>query len=335
MKQNTSENITIIGSGSMGTALAKVLFNNGHNVTIYGIDSQELSELKTGKNTKYFPETTYLPCFKTTNNLQEALKNTNYVVFAVPSKFMDDVFKNTMENLSSKVILINVAKGFYPQTITPLHTQFKNLTKDNQDVLGVVSLIGPSHAEEIVKDSITVVDAVDENLEIAKKVQKLFSNNYFRVYTQKDVIGAEIGSIFKNVLAIASGILYAKNYGINTRAALITRGLVEMKKYALYNGGKLETLFGLTGIGDLIVTAFSEFSRNFSFGKLYGEIGKEALNTQKTVEGLTALKAIYDNLIKTNVMELPITNSLYQVIFNDHDINEMLNKLITRDLKDE
>ncbi|QJR44025.1 NAD(P)H-dependent glycerol-3-phosphate dehydrogenase [Mycoplasma miroungirhinis] len=335
MKQNTNENITIIGSGSMGTALAKVLFNNGHNVTIYGIDNQELKELREGKNTKYFPETTYLPNFKTTNNLKEALYNTNYVVFAVPSKLMDDAFKKTIENLQSQVVLINVAKGFYPNTITPLHTEFKNLTKNNLNILGVVSLIGPSHAEEIVKDSITVVDAVDENIEIAKKVQNLFSNHYFRVYTQTDVIGAEIGSIFKNVLAIASGILYEKNYGINTRAALITRGLVEMKKYALYNGGKLETLFGLTGIGDLIVTAFSEFSRNFSFGKLYGKIGKEALNTQKTVEGLTALKAIYENVIKTNLMELPITNGLYQVIFNDYDINEMLNKLITRDLKEE
>ncbi|MBN0919261.1 NAD(P)H-dependent glycerol-3-phosphate dehydrogenase [[Mycoplasma] gypis] len=327
--------ITVIGSGSMGTACAKVLHNNGHNVVVYGIDDNELNDLKNGKNLKYFPETTKLPKFNVSNNLKEALDKTDYVLLAVPSKFMDKVFEDVLANVNSNIIFINVAKGFYPGTIVPLHSAIKEKTKDNPNVLGVVSLIGPSHAEEIVKDSITVVDAVDSDINKAKKVQELFSNSNFRVYTQTDEIGAEIGSIYKNVLAIASGILYGKNYGINTRAALITRGLVEMRKYAEYNHGKLETLFGLTGIGDLIVTAFSEFSRNFSFGTLYAKEGKKALETKMTVEGLTALKTIHENIIVKNIMELPITEGLYKVIYEDYDIDKMLKLLITRDLKSE
>ncbi|MGX9395837.1 NAD(P)H-dependent glycerol-3-phosphate dehydrogenase [Mycoplasma sp. 1573] len=330
-----SNKITVIGSGSMGTACAKILHKNGHDVTIYGVDTTELEQLKQGKNLKYFPESIYLPNFKTTNNLKEALDKTNYVLLAVPSKFMDQVFNDVLANLNSEVMFINVAKGFYPGTIIPLHTAMKQKTANNTNVKGVVSLIGPSHAEEIVKDSITVVDSVDCDENKAKLVQQLFSNDYFRVYTQTDEIGAEIGSIYKNVLAIASGILDAKGYGINTRAALITRGLVEMRKYAEANGGKLETLFGLTGIGDLIVTAFSEFSRNFSFGKLYGQKGKEALDTKMTVEGLTALKAIYDNVISKKQMELPITEGLYKVIYEDYDLELMLKNLIKRDLKGE
>ncbi|QJG66981.1 NAD(P)H-dependent glycerol-3-phosphate dehydrogenase [Mycoplasma phocoenae] len=327
--------VTIIGSGSMGSAVAKILHTNGHSVVIYGIDEQEITELKVGKNTKYFPEEIMLPNFETTNILKDSLHNTEYIVLAVPSKFMDSVLNDVIQNLNSKVVLINIAKGFYPGTIIPLHTAIKDKTSDNTCVRGVVSLIGPSHAEEIVKNSITVVDAVEENIELAKEIQKLFSNHYFRVYTQTDVIGAEIGSIYKNILAIASGILYQKKYGINTRAALITRGLVEMKKYAEYNGGKLETLFGLTGIGDLIVTAFSEFSRNFSFGVLFAKQGQKALETNMTVEGLTALNAIYNNVIKANKMELPITHGLYKVIYEQVDIENMLKQLIQRDLKSE
>lgn len=327
--------ITIIGSGAMASACGKVLFNNNHEVIIYGVNQQELKELSMGMNLKFFSKQTKIPKFNTTGDLKLALDKTDYVLLAVPSKFMNEVYSQIITNLNSDVILINVAKGFYPGTTLPLHSALEKMTEDNPKIKGVVSLIGPSHAEEIIKDCITLVCSVSHDLELAQNVQSLFSNSYFRVYSQTDVIGAEIGSIFKNILAIANGILDAKNYGINTKAALISRGISEMKKYTLYSGGKLETLLGLTGIGDLIVTAFSRYSRNFNFGYDFGKNGIKAFETSMTVEGLTALKDVYENVVSKKVIELPIIEALYKVVYKNRNFDKMLSKLLTRELKSE
>ncbi|MBN3534362.1 NAD(P)H-dependent glycerol-3-phosphate dehydrogenase [Mycoplasma procyoni] len=329
------EKITIIGSGAMGTALAKVIYDSGfQNILIYGIDQKELSDLKEGKNTKYFPETTKLPEFNTTTSLKEALDGVSYIVFAIPSKFANVVFKDILANLNSKVSVINAAKGFYPGTNLSLQEGLKMEAKGNENIEAVVSLLGPSHAEEIVREQLTAVALVENDLSKASKVQKLFNNDYFRTYLQTDEIGSEVGGAYKNILAIASGMLHASGYGINTAAALLTRGLAEARRFNKELGGQDTTLMGLTGIGDLIVTALSPLSRNFSFGKQFIEQGKEALSTQTTVEGLTAINSVIEIAKRKNI-DLPIVFALNEVLNFRMTFKEVTEKIWQRELKSE
>ncbi len=311
-----NEKIVIVGSGALGTALGKVLFEGGKKkIVIYGVDKKELISLAKGENTKYFPKTIKLPKFKTTENLKAALKDATHVVMAVPSKFMDVVFDQVIENLSSEVLIVNGSKGFYPKSELSLHEGMKRRSKGEANVRGIVSLIGPSHAEEIVKMTPTIVTSVDTSKKLCEEVQALFSNDFFKVYVQTDVKGAEVGASYKNVLAIASGLANGLGYGINTVAALLTRGLAEMQKFNKIMKGKKQTIYGLTGIGDLIVTATSPLSRNYTFGTNLAKAGLKALETKTTVEGLTALQHIYKIAKKKNV-ELPIVNFLHEVIFD-------------------
>lgn len=319
--------ITIIGSGAMGTALAKVIYDSGYkNIVIYGIDEQELNDLKQGKNLKYFPENTNLPQFITTNNLKEALKNTNYILIAVPSKIVDKVIDNILINLETQATIINASKGFYPNTFYSLQEGIKKITKNDHRILGVVSLLGPSHAEEIVKEMLTIVSIVDNDLVKTKNVQKFFNNKYFRTYQQVDEIGSEVGGAYKNILAIASGMMFASGYGINTVAALLTRGLAEAQRLNKILGGKEVTLMGLTGIGDLIVTALSPLSRNYTFGQSFIAKGKEAFETKNTVEGLTAIDAIYQ-IAETKKIDLPIVFALYDILYKEKTLKEVIEEI--------
>ena len=201
----------------------------------------------------------------------------------------------------------------------------------------VVSLIGPSHAEEVVKRLLTVVNAVSEDEESAEAIQKLFSNDYFRVYRNTDVIGAEIGVALKNVMAIASGILEGMGQGVNARAALMTRGLAEMERYGVAFGAKPETFLGLDGVGDLIVTCTSTLSRNFTAGY---EIGKDGSaenffkTNKRTVEGIFACKVVYEEAKKHNI-DMPITNAVYGVLYEGKKPQDAIVSLMKRDLKSE
>ncbi|WP_412031310.1 NAD(P)H-dependent glycerol-3-phosphate dehydrogenase [Metamycoplasma buccale] len=325
--------IAVIGSGAMGTACAMILAENKHDVIIYGIDKEEINQLKVGKNTKYFDEETYLPHFNTTLNLIEALDNANYVLLAVPTKFMPNVYKDVIANLNTDAIIINVSKGFWPNTTFSMHEGLAKYSEQKKHIKGIVSLIGPSYATEIVKRTITLVSAVDNNKNNVKLVQKLFSNKYFRVYGQNDIKGAETGAIFKNMLAIANGMLEGLGYKINTQAALITRGLQEMIAYCKYVGGKLKTLFGLTGVGDLILTSLSENSRNYTYGKNFFK--NKTIDTNITVEGLQSIKIIYENIIVKKILDLPIIEALYQIIYNQRDVYDTINDLLSRKLKNE
>lgn len=311
-KQN--KKIAIIGSGALGTALAKVLYDGGNeNIIIYGVDKTELAELKKGINTKYFPNSTKLPKFNTTDNINEAVKDASYVLIAVPSKVMDLVFADVLGSLNTEVLIINGSKGFYPNTMLSLHEGLIEASEKNKHVRGIVSLIGPSHAEEIVKEIPTIVATVDKDKRLCQEVQDLFNNEYFKTYIQTDVRGAEAGAAYKNVLAIASGIACGLGYGINTTAALLTRGFAEMQRYNKAVKGKEKTITGLTGLGDLIVTATSELSRNYMFGKQLATDGKKALETKATVEGLTALDVIY-KIGQQKGLNLPIVNMLHEVV---------------------
>ncbi len=331
-----NKKIAIIGSGALGTSLAKVLVDAGHtNIVVYGIDKKELADLESGKNTKYFPETTKLPKLKTESNLKLALSGAEYVVTAVPSFTMKSVIDSIQENMDSKFLLINGSKGFYPESSLSLHEGMTKATQENNDIRGVVSLIGPSHAEEIVKEAPTTICAVDVNEELAQEVQGIFKTPYFRVYVQTDVKGAEVGAAYKNVLAIAAGMIVEEGMGINTLAGLLTRGLNEMLVFAKAIGGKEKTVIGLTGVGDLIVTAMSDHSRNRQFGRSFVREGaEEALGTNKTVEGLVALKKI-NEIGKSKNLELPLAYSLYSIIFEKGKLVDLQQKFWNRELKPE
>nr|WP_272873028.1 NAD(P)-binding domain-containing protein [Mycoplasma phocoeninasale] len=170
------QKIAILGSGGMGTACATILEDNNHDVIIYGIDGQEIEDLKNGRNLKYFPDNISFPNFKTTNNLDEAVIDADYILFAIPTQFIEEIFKLVVSKVTKPTIFINVAKGFWPNTAVSVYDEMNNLIKTNSKIMGVVSLIGPSFAIDIVKKNITLVNAVAYNKNLAKKVQKLFSN---------------------------------------------------------------------------------------------------------------------------------------------------------------
>ncbi|MDC8920284.1 NAD(P)H-dependent glycerol-3-phosphate dehydrogenase [Metamycoplasma hyosynoviae] len=317
--------IVILGSGAMGTACAKIIKENGYEPLIYGINENELKDLENGKNEFYFPNVS-LPFFKTTSSLEETIKDADFIVISVPSAALNSLFPHVLEKLTKKVILINTCKGFWPQTTSTIHYKLKEISKNYKNVKDIVTLIGPSFAEEIVKNAITFVSGVSENLEAIQEVQKVFANTFFKILAQQDVTGAEIGSIYKNIIAIASGMLAGLGYNINTQAALITLSLREIRRFNKIAGGEEKTLFGLTCLGDLILTATSDKSRNYTFGKNY--FLKNEKSSKKTVEGLASIKTIFEKYVLTNIVELPIVRTLYNILFLNKNPNECIKNLL-------
>lgn len=327
--------IKVLGSGSWGTALAQVLKDNNENVEVWGIDENEVNDINVNhQNSKYFPGV------KINNNLQattdfNCVLDADVILLAVPVMAIESICQKLENTLKHPVIIINVAKGFHPITHERLSIVIKRNISDK--LVDVVSLIGPSHAEEVINRMLTSVNAVCENEESARKIQHLFSNEYFRVYRQTDVVGAEIGVAIKNVMAIASGIIAGLGEGDNARAALMTRGLAEITRYGVAQGANPETYLGLTGVGDLIVTCTSLHSRNFQAGY---QIGKEnsskrfmAENT-KTVEGVRTAKSVYEESIKQGI-SMPITEQVYKVLFEDELPSVAIKTLMARELKAE
>jgi glycerol-3-phosphate dehydrogenase (NAD(P)+) len=330
--------ISIFGSGTWGTALAQVLTDNGHKVLIYGIDENQVNDInKNHKNSFYFgDDVTLNKSIKATLDIQKAVDFSNIYVLSVPTVAMRGLLKNINDHLNKKAIFINTAKGFDTEKVMRISDVIREVI--NPEYLrAVVSLIGPSHAEEVVIRMLTVITATSTNRRAAEKVQKLFSNNYFRVYTQRDEIGAELGVAYKNAIAIASGVLAGLGYGDNARAALITRGLAEMVRFSKFFGGHTKTYLGLTGLGDLIVTCSSEHSRNFQAGFAIGKANsaKEFLETNtKTVEGIRTTKIIYD-VAKENNISVPIIDAIYEVLYENAPPKDKIEELMIRPLKSE
>ncbi|MGL5617606.1 MAG: NAD(P)H-dependent glycerol-3-phosphate dehydrogenase [Metamycoplasmataceae bacterium] len=332
---NKDSKIAIIGSGALGTAFSNILQDsNFKNLIIYGIDEQELSELRVGKNTKYFKNKEIIHPVKTTNNLKEALDGARYIALALPSMVIPDILQETIENINSEVLIINGSKGFYPETDFGIHKGIEEKIKDISNIRGVVSILGPSYAEEMVKKGFTTVASVSNSLELCEEVQQIFSNSYFKIYTQTDVVGAEAGGIYKNILAIASGMLTEYGFKINTTAAFITRGVHELSIFNKYLGGKPETIMGLTGLGDLILTSMSDLSRNYTFGRLFVRDKEKALSSSITLEGINAIKIVEKIRIREN-LDLPIVECLYQILYNNLDLSASINNLWGRKFKSE
>lgn len=329
--------VGFIGSGAWASALANVTSDNNHETIVYGINKQEIDDININhRNSKFFNDILLNNKIKATLDLNDAVLGSDIIVIAVPSHQIRNVLKQIVNKINSNPIIVNVSKGFDNETHKPLSLVIKeNINKEK--IKGVVSLVGPSYASEVASRLYTAVCAVSKDDGCASVVQQAFSNNYFRVYTHDDEIGSEIGAGIKNVIALASGILQGLGYKDNSRATLITRGLAEITRYGLAHGANQKTFLGLTGIGDLFLTCSSFTSRNFSSGV---EIGKadgasEFLkNNTKTIEGIYACKIIHDSALELGI-DMPITNAVYDVIYNNKKPSEIIVELMNRKLKAE
>lgn len=326
----------VIGSGSWGTALAQVLADNKEEVIIYGIEKSEIDDINLNhENSKYFEGVELNPNLKATDDIT-VVKDADIVLLAIPTFAIEGICLQIDPYLKNNIIVVNVSKGFHPETSERMSEVIRRCIS-KEHLSSVVSLIGPSHAEEVVIRLLTTIDAVSLKEEDAQVIQRTFSNNYLRIYTGDDEIGSELGVAIKNVMAIASGILSGLGYQDNTRAALITRGLQEMIRYGVFFGGKQQTFMGLTGIGDLIVTCTSIHSRNFEAGY---QIGKENDVTnflkynKKTVEGVRTAKIVH-KVAKENNIDMPICEEVYQILFEGKEPKTCANDLMLRELKKE
>ena len=326
----------VIGSGSWGTALAQVLLDNKQECIVYGRDLDEVVDIHLyHQNSKYFPDVTLHPDLDATRDIK-VVADCDVVVLAVPTIAIEAVCKEISPILKNRVIVINTSKGFHPVT----HKRMSEVISESinaKKLLGIVSLLGPSHAEEVVQRLITSINAVSYDEELAKKVQHMFANEYFRVYYSTDVIGSEIAASIKNIIALGSGIAEGLGLGDNAKAALMTRGLVEMKYYGMLHGAQESTFAGLSGIGDLIVTCTSKHSRNFQAGYQIGCANSAAVfweNNVKTVEGVRTCEAVYLEAKKEGIV-MPITEAIYKVLYENGVPSECVTNLMTRDLKRE
>lgn len=330
--------VSIVGSGSWGTALGELLIENGHDCLIYGRDQKQVDDINVNhRNSRYFPsDVIFDKTIQATNDLKKALLGRDIIVISVPSEAIRSVLEEIVPLIKGKPIFVNTAKGFDTKTD-------KRLSEVYREVLGkkmgsLVSLIGPSLSIEVARRQLTCICAVSIDLAAAQTVAQVFSNHYFRVYTSSDEIGAEIGVAMKNPIAICSGILKGLGYGDNARAALMTRGLHEMVNFGVHFGGRLETYLGLTGLGDLDVTTSSLESRNFRAGLEIGKVdGMQTFEEQfagVTIEGVSATKLIHD-IAKKNHLDVPIIDALYGVLFEKAKPSQMALSLMNRPLKGE
>lgn len=326
--------VTFLGMGSFGTSLGILLAKNGCEVTIWGRSSEEVQKVReTRINEKYLPGSLIPSNVIITDNIEEAINNSEYIVLAVPSFAIRGVARQISSKLKEKHILISIAKGIEEESNLRLSQVIKEEAPSNP----VVVMTGPSHAEEVARSIPTTIVVSSEDMDYAYKVQDLFMTKYFRVYTNDDVIGVEIGGAVKNIIALTCGICDGLGYGDNTRAALMTRGMSEIVRIGTLLGGKQETFYGLTGMGDLIVTCTSLHSRNRRAGIQIGKgvpVNEACNNIGMVVEGISACEAFYKLKEKLNVC-MPIVDALYEILFNNKDIKEISHSLMSRDKKNE
>ncbi|MGE7665964.1 NAD(P)H-dependent glycerol-3-phosphate dehydrogenase [Ureibacillus composti] len=331
------ENVTVLGAGSWGTALAIVLAENGHNTLLWTHREEQANEINEyHSNKKYLPETKLPSNLVATHNLKDASDHASIIVVAVPTKAIREVCSQMLSFLNKKALFVHVSKGIEPDSLLRISEIIEqSLSPDVID--DIVILSGPSHAEEVVLRHPTTVTAACQDIEKAGIVQDLFMNNYFRVYTNDDIVGVEIGGALKNVIALAAGISDGLNYGDNAKAALITRGLAEITRLGVKMGGNPFTFSGLTGMGDLIVTCTSIHSRNYRAGNLLGKghnLNDVLDQMGMVVEGVRTTKAAYQLAQKYEV-PMPITFALYDVLFNEKVPKVAVDELMIRMKKQE
>lgn len=329
--------VSVIGAGSWGTAIAFVLAENGHDCLLWARREVQSAEInKDNKNNAYLPDVALPQNLKATSNLEEAVLHGEIIVVAVPTKAIRSVCSEMNGMISEPKLFVHVSKGIEPDSLKRISEMIKEEISIS-NLKDVVALSGPSHAEEVVQHQPTTVTAASENVEYAEEVQDLFMNKYFRVYTNPDLTGVEIGAALKNIIALAAGITDGLGYGDNAKAALITRGLAEISRLGVKMGANPLTFSGLTGLGDLIVTCTSVHSRNWKAGHMLGQgnsLEEVTAGMGMVIEGVRTTKAAHQLAVKYDV-SMPLTEALYTVLFEDALPKEAVDQLMNRMKKQE
>ena len=328
--------VSVIGGGAWGTTLSQALSDNKHEVLIRDINPEFVERINE-EHTHPFFDVTIPSSIRATLSLEETVNYSDIIMICVPTKFIRSVLIEVNELIKTPKLFINVSKGIETNTSYCV-SQIVSEVIDHDKLKGYVNLSGPSHAEEMILRKLTALVAASYSEEDAKFVQELFSNKrYLRVYTSSDVIGVETAGAIKNAIAIVSGICSGMGLGENARAFLISRGVLEIVKITEVLGGQTQTAYGLSGVGDLIVTASSNNSRNFQCGLKIGR-GMNAVDAEKsisqTVEGIKTIKAAYEIGQKYN-LDLPIIESAYLIVTNQFSPKEALDAILGRSLKKE
>ncbi|MCC2525913.1 NAD(P)H-dependent glycerol-3-phosphate dehydrogenase [Bacillus halotolerans] len=324
--------VTMLGAGSWGTALALVLADNNHDVRMWGHRAELIQQINDlHENKDYLPDVKLPESIRATTEIGEAVSDADFIIVAVPTKAIREVLRQAVPFMTKKAVFVHVSKGIEPDSLLRISEimEFELPSDVRKDI---VVLSGPSHAEEVGLRHPTTVTSSSKSMQAAEEVQDLFINHNFRVYTNPDIIGVEIGGALKNIIALAAGITDGLGYGDNAKAALITRGLAEIARLGTKMGGNPLTFSGLTGVGDLIVTCTSVHSRNWRAGNLLGKGYKleDVLEEMgMVVEGVRTTKAAYQLSEKYQV-QMPITEALHQVLFNGQKVETAVESLMAR-----
>ena len=326
--------ITLLGGGSWGTALSKLLSENGHEVKVWLRDEEQCNELsKERVNKKYLPEVKIPLNIEFTSDINEAVKNAEIILIVTPTQVTRSVLKQINDEYKKDKIIVNASKGIEIGTLSLV----SDIVAQETINCSFAALTGPSHAEEVGLSLPTAITVACDSKEVAEIVQDVFMSSYFRVYTNEDVIGAELGGALKNIIALGAGISDGVGYGDNAKAALMNRGIVEIARLGIAMGADVHTFYGLSGIGDLIATCTSRHSRNRNAGFLIGQgLSKDEAvkKVGMVVEGISTTYAAYELAKKLNV-DMPIVDAMYEILENDADVKETVNKLMLRDKKEE
>ena len=331
-------NVLVLGAGTWGAVIANLLIKNGHNVTCWARNENLINSLSKMHIHNKLPGIVFDARNNFTTDFDNSFIDKDVIVYAIPSNAFREVASRSMRYVNEKQYLISLAKGIEDKTLFTMSEVLEDELKINNIKNDkVVVLSGPTHAEEVGKDFPSMIVSASKNIDAAKYVQDIFMNENFRVYTNTDIKGVEICAAFKNIIALASGILAGLGFGDNIKAAVITRGLTEMIRVGDAIGCNKDTFYGLAGVGDMIVTATSTNSRNYNCGRLLGEGMKTKDALEKigmVVEGINFVPKAIEIRDKYN-LDLPITTGVYEIVFNNKNAKDITSLLMTRSKKAE
>ncbi|EOI01650.1 glycerol-3-phosphate dehydrogenase [NAD(P)+] [Enterococcus moraviensis ATCC BAA-383] len=331
------QKVAVLGPGSWGTALAQVLAENGHEVRIWGNNKAQIDEINQHHtNHHYLPDLVIPESIQGKLSLEECISDADAILFVVPTKAIRTVAQEFTAKCKNQPLIIHASKGLEQGSHKRIsEVLMEEIPADKRR--GVVVLSGPSHAEEVAVHDITTITAASDNLAEATYVQSLFMNDYFRIYTNDDVIGVETGAALKNIIALGAGAIHGLGFGDDAKAAIMTRGLAEISRLGVAMGANPLTFIGLSGVGDLIVTCTSVHSRNWRAGNLLGKghsLDEVLENMGMIVEGVSTTKAAYELSQQLNV-DMPITEAIYSVLYEGQDVKQAAKEIMLRDGKTE
>lgn len=327
--------VTVLGDGGWGTALAIVNARHGNDVLLWSAFPGYAKILKEKReNSKFLPAISFPESMKITDDLGEALKFGDIIVFAIPTQYLRNILFKIKDLPYKDKIFVSVAKGIEKKTCMRSSEIIHAILPGK---IPIVVITGPSHAEEVARNIPTLVVAASKDAKAAKKVQDVFKDPCFRVYVQTDMVGAEIGGALKNVIAIAAGVCDGLEFGDNTKSGMITRGLLEMMRVGVKCGANPNTFFGLSGLGDLVTTCFSKHGRNLYVGRQLGKgkkIKEILANMDMVAEGVSTAESAYELCTKTKV-SFPIIDQVYQIIYKNKDPKQAVSDLLSRAVYEE